>query len=107
MKRKIEETNVVADKAKATAGEGDKSFSFTDLALDPRLVQAVAEQKFSQPTLVQRMAIPLALKGQDVLCKAKTGSGKTAAYVLPVLAGILKRKSVRNSSIVGRPRTAY
>ncbi len=95
MKRKIEETNETAEKAKATPAGTDKSFSFTDLGLDPRLVQAVAEQKFSQPTLVQRMAIPVALKGQDVLCKAKTGSGKTAAYVLPVLAGILKRKIVR------------
>ncbi|PHH61622.1 hypothetical protein CDD81_8137 [Ophiocordyceps australis] len=67
--------------------------TFADLGLDPRLVQAVASQNYLKPTLVQRKAIPLALNGQDVLCKAKTGSGKTAAYVLPVLAGILKRKS--------------
>ncbi|OAA43564.1 ATP-dependent RNA helicase DBP9 [Cordyceps fumosorosea ARSEF 2679] len=93
MKRKIEDTNELADEARRPPRDADKSFSFTDLALDPRLVQAVAEQKFSRPTLVQRMAIPIALKGQDVLCKAKTGSGKTAAYVLPLLAGILKRKA--------------
>ncbi|KAM3430919.1 hypothetical protein MY4824_007407 [Beauveria thailandica] len=93
MKRKVEDMVDKAEKAIPTANESEKSFSFSDLALDPRLVQAVAEQKFSQPTLVQRMAIPIALKGQDVLCKAKTGSGKTAAYVLPVLNGILKRKT--------------
>ncbi|PMB64976.1 ATP-dependent RNA helicase DBP9 [Beauveria bassiana] len=93
MKRKVEDMADTAEKATSTAGKSEKSFSFTDLALDPRLVQAVAEQKFSQPTLVQRMAIPIALKGQDVLCKAKTGSGKTAAYVLPVLNGIVKRKT--------------
>ncbi|KAM3535234.1 hypothetical protein MY4038_001475 [Beauveria bassiana] len=93
MKRKVEDMADTAEKATSTAGKSEKSFSFTDLALDPRLVQAVAEQKFSQPTLVQRMAIPIALKGQDVLCKAKTGSGKTAAYVLPVLNGIIKRKT--------------
>ncbi|KAM3508558.1 hypothetical protein MY11210_006666 [Beauveria gryllotalpidicola] len=93
MKRKIEDMADTAEKTTPTLDESDKSFSFADLALDPRLVQAVAEHKFSQPTLVQRMAIPIALKGQDVLCKAKTGSGKTAAYVLPVLAGILKRKT--------------
>ncbi|TQV91923.1 hypothetical protein V2A60_005982 [Cordyceps javanica] len=93
MKRKIEETNETAETPVPSSGDASNHFSFTDLALDPRLVQAVAEQKFSQPTLVQRMAIPIALKGQDVLCKAKTGSGKTAAYVLPVLAGILKRKT--------------
>lgn len=68
--------------------------SFAELGLDPRLVQAVAKQSFEKPTLVQRKAIPLALQGQDVLCKAKTGSGKTAAYVLPLLSSILKRKSV-------------
>lgn len=68
--------------------------SFAELGLDPRLVQAVAKQSFEKPTLVQRKAIPLALQGQDVLCKAKTGSGKTAAYVLPVLSSILKRKTV-------------
>jgi ATP-dependent RNA helicase DDX56/DBP9 len=68
--------------------------SFAELGLDPRLVQAIAKQSFEKPTLVQRKAIPLALKGQDVLCKAKTGSGKTAAYVLPVLSSILKRKTV-------------
>lgn len=68
--------------------------SFAELGLDPRLVQAVAKQSFEKPTLVQRKAIPLALQGQDVLCKAKTGSGKTAAYVLPLLSGILRRKTV-------------
>lgn len=72
----------------------DAELTFSDLGLDPRLVQAVAKQSFEKPTLVQRKAIPLALAGQDVLCKAKTGSGKTAAYVLPVLSGILKRKAV-------------
>ncbi|KAK4149597.1 hypothetical protein C8A00DRAFT_46818 [Chaetomidium leptoderma] len=71
----------------------DAEPSFAELGLDPRLVQAVAKQSFEKPTLVQRKAIPLALQGQDVLCKAKTGSGKTAAYVLPVLSNILKRKA--------------
>lgn len=71
--------------------------SFVDLGLDPRLLQAIAEQKFAKPTLVQRKAIPLALNGQDVLAKADCGSGKTAAYVLPVLSSILKRKTVRSN----------
>ena len=74
--------------------EAKAELSFAELGLDPRLVQAVAKQSFEKPTLVQRTAIPLTLQGQDVLCKAKTGSGKTAAYVLPLLSGILKRKSV-------------
>ena len=80
--------------AKAAEAETEADLSFAQLGLDARLVQAVAEQGFLKPTLVQKRAIPLALNGQDVLCRAKTGSGKTAAYVLPVLNGILKRKTV-------------
>lgn len=82
-------------KAQPEKPKPEPELSFAELGLDPRLVQAVAKQSFEKPTLVQRKAIPLALQGQDVLCKAKTGSGKTAAYVLPVLSGILKRKTVR------------
>lgn len=78
-----------------TAGPGP---AFSDLALDARLLQAIASQKYQTPTLVQSKVIPLALNGQDVLAKAKTGSGKTAAYLLPVLHGVLKRKQVRGVS---------
>lgn len=106
MKRKLNENDVPtsaepeADQQMAnaetttTTATPEEEATFADLGLDARLVQAVAQQKFLKPTLVQRKAIPLALDGKDVLCKAKTGSGKTAAYVLPVLAGILKKKSV-------------
>ncbi|KAL6921616.1 hypothetical protein ACHAPO_010987 [Fusarium lateritium] len=72
--------------------------SFVDLGLDPRLLQAIAQQKFAKPTLVQRKAIPLALNGQDVLAKADCGSGKTAAYVLPLLSSILKRKATDSTA---------
>lgn len=101
MKRKLNQDGVPSpEPTEQPAGEPDgaeQDTTFANLGLDARLVQAVAEQSFLKPTLVQRKAIPLALNGQDVLCKAKTGSGKTAAYVLPVLAGILKRKAVRRA----------
>lgn len=71
-----------------------KDPSFGELGLDPRLVQALAKQNFEKPTPVQHKVIPLALDGQDVAAKAPCGSGKTAAYVLPLLSAILKRKSV-------------
>ncbi|KAK4128434.1 DEAD-domain-containing protein [Parathielavia appendiculata] len=87
----LETKSSQAEKQPAAA-KSEPELTFADLGLDPRLVQAVAQQSFEKPTLVQRKAIPLALQGQDVLCKAKTGSGKTAAYVLPVLSSILKRK---------------
>ncbi|PHH69032.1 hypothetical protein CDD80_7060 [Ophiocordyceps camponoti-rufipedis] len=84
---------------KTRAAVEDKA-TFAELGLDARLLQAVGEMKLVRPTLVQRRAIPMALDGRDVLCRAKTGSGKTAAYVLPVLAGILKRKAVVGDAVV-------
>jgi len=95
--KKAEKQKQEANKDKKQDDEKEPA-SFADLGLDPRLVQAVAKQSFEKPTLVQRKAIPLALGGQDILCKAKTGSGKTAAYVLPVLSGILKRKQTDGSA---------
>ena len=65
--------------------------SFDSLGLDPRLLQAVVHQKFPAPTPVQAHTIPLALQGKDILARSKTGSGKTAAYVLPILQSILAR----------------
>lgn len=66
--------------------------SFTSFKLDPRLLKAITVQ-FEKPTLVQEAAIPLALKGRDIVARAKTGSGKTLAYVIPIVNQIL-RKSV-------------
>lgn len=71
-----------------------KDESFVGLGLDARLLQAIAKQNYTTPTLVQRRAIPLAIAGRDVLARAKTGSGKTAAYLLPVIHSILARKAV-------------
>lgn len=80
----------------APPGEDSKTTTpgFSELGLDARLLQAIASQKYQTPTLVQSKVVPLALNGQDVLAKAKTGSGKTAAYLLPLLHAILKRKQV-------------
>jgi len=75
--------------------------SFASFGLDDRLTRAVLKAKYTKPTLVQATAIPIALEGRDVLCRAKTGSGKTVAYSLPVLQKILVAKSVRPSSFVG------
>jgi ATP-dependent RNA helicase RhlE len=58
---------------------------FTTLGLVPALAQAAAELGFTAPTPVQLEAIPAILRGVDLLATAQTGSGKTAAYVLPLL----------------------
>jgi len=59
--------------------------SFDNLGLAPDLLRAVAHQGYTEPTPVQREAIPLVLEGRDVLAAAQTGTGKTAAFVLPIL----------------------
>ena len=58
---------------------------FSDLALDPRVLQAVADAGYETPTPIQAQAIPPALLGQDVLGIAQTGTGKTASFVLPMI----------------------
>jgi len=58
---------------------------FSDLALDPRVLQAVSEAGYETPTPIQEQAIPHALLGRDVLGIAQTGTGKTASFVLPMI----------------------
>ena len=74
----------------------DKKATFTSFShiLDPRILRALADAGFARPTLVQAKAIPLALENRDILARARTGSGKTAAYCIPVVQKILSAKSV-------------
>jgi ATP-dependent RNA helicase RhlE len=59
--------------------------SFDTLGLAPEFLRAVADQGYTQPTPVQAEAIPLVLAGRDLMANAQTGTGKTAAFVLPLL----------------------
>ena len=58
---------------------------FEELGLSPELVRTVADEGYTEPTPVQERAIPLVLEGKDVLAAAQTGTGKTAAFSLPIL----------------------
>jgi ATP-dependent RNA helicase RhlE len=66
------------------APRGDR-LTFDTLGLSADLLQTVAQERYEQPTPVQAKAIPLVLAGRDVLAAAQTGTGKTAAFVLPIL----------------------
>ena len=59
--------------------------SFSSLELHASLLKVIDAQGFTEPTAIQKGAIPAVLQGKDVLGIAKTGSGKTAAYLLPIL----------------------
>ncbi|KAK0154360.1 putative ATP-dependent RNA helicase DDX56 [Merluccius polli] len=84
---------------------------FHEMGIDDRLLkccitsyatvtQAIADLGWAQPTLIQEKAIPLALEGKDILARARTGSGKTAAYAVPVIQHILASKqSVREQDV--------
>src|SRR5512143_2558525 len=63
---------------------------FSGLGLDPRVVEALAVLGYEEPTPVQREAIPPLLAGRDVLGQAATGTGKTAAFALPLLQRLPK-----------------
>src|SRR5215468_10616821 len=59
--------------------------SFADLGLSPEVLQAVRDAGYETPTPIQEQAIPYVLMGRDVLGCAQTGTGKTAAFTLPML----------------------
>jgi len=78
--------------------------SFADLGLTPSLVRAAGQHGYSEPTPIQAAAIPAALQGQDLLASAQTGSGKTAAFGLPLLQRHLQSR-VREERARGPLRT--
>ena len=65
MKRKLNEDNVPVGASSEQSNQLEPTFA--DLRLEPRLLQAIAKQNFSKPTIVQSKAIPLALEGKDIL----------------------------------------
>jgi len=64
--------------------------NFDQFSLDPRIVAAIKNAGYVTPTPIQRQAIPVVLEGRDVLGLAQTGTGKTAAFVLPILQRLTK-----------------
>ncbi|KAN0095224.1 DEAD domain containing protein [Hyaloscypha variabilis] len=99
MKRKLDANDVPVPAAEVEVQKEENTFA--SLGLETRLLQGITKQNFKTPTPVQSKAIPLALEGRDILARAKTGSGKTAAYLLPILHSILKQKQTNST-----PRTS-
>lgn len=99
MKRKLDHNDAptVEVSSKPTPKESDYT-SFESFNLDSRLLQAISKAGYTTPTPIQAQAIPLALQGKDVLAQSKTGSGKTATYVIPILQAVLHSKSTLSDS---------
>jgi len=72
--------------------------SFENLNLNPSLLKAIAACGYTEPTPIQAQAIPQVMTGQDLLASAQTGTGKTAAFVLPALHRILSTQPSRGAA---------
>jgi len=89
--RRLEWINCVYNRSASAEAHGKElkfHMSFTDLGLQAGLLKAVNDLGYKEPTPIQEQAIPLALEGRDILGCAQTGTGKTAAFVLPTLQRI-------------------
>jgi len=75
---------------------GAITMNFEDLKLAPAILKAVREQGYETPTAIQAQAIPLVLEGHDLLGGAQTGTGKTAAFTLPLLHRLTMSRSAQN-----------
>ncbi len=71
--------------------------SFADLQLAPQILKALDEAGYKTPTPIQAQAIPVVLKGEDLMAGAQTGTGKTAAFSLPLLQQLLPHASASTS----------
>lgn len=69
--------------------------SFAHFGFDEPLMKSIRKSEYTQPTPIQSQAIPAALSGRDIIGIAKTGSGKTAAYLWPLLIHIMDQKELQ------------
>ena len=76
---------------------------FTALKLHPSLLAGIKDLGFVRPTPIQAESIPAGLSGRDVLATAQTGSGKTAAFLLPILQGLIDTPRGRTRALVLAP----
>jgi ATP-dependent RNA helicase RhlE len=77
--------------------------TFSDFKFDPRLVEGLDSMGYEKPTPVQEMTIPVILENHDLIACAQTGTGKTAAYILPLLNKIVQEESRHLSTLVIAP----
>src|SRR5437870_10433076 len=76
---------------------------FHALGLHPALVKATREIHYVEPTPIQAQAIPAVLAGRDLLATAQTGTGKTAAFLLPILHLLLKQPRGTTQALIVTP----
>ncbi len=99
VKRSVEEKKILR------SDQAGICLNFTDLGLNPEILRAVRNAGYVAPTPIQAQAIPVVLKGRDLLGCAQTGTGKTAAFALPILQRLSKTSdSQKQSNIVNNSK---
>ena len=83
-KKKSDPTPTAAD-----AMSVEQPFRFADLHLHPTILDAIRDAGYTSPTPIQREAIPIALNGRYIMGLAQTGTGKTAAFTLPIIERLI------------------
>jgi len=78
----------------------DDCVNFHEMGIDDRVQKAIARLGWLRPLPIQEKTIPLALQGKDILARARTGSGKTAAYAIPIIQKILSTKQVAREQCI-------
>ncbi|TNE88795.1 MAG: DEAD/DEAH box helicase [Deltaproteobacteria bacterium] len=78
--------------------------NFSDLALDERILAAISDLGFTEPTPIQEEAIPVLLEGHDIIGGARTGSGKTAAFALPMLEKVKAGERIPKALVLAPTR---
>ncbi|TDF41747.1 DEAD/DEAH box helicase [Alteromonadaceae bacterium M269] len=73
--------------------------SFASLGLSASILEAIEEQGYNAPSPIQEQSIPVILKGNDLMAAAQTGTGKTAAFTLPILETLSKNGKVRSNHV--------
>jgi ATP-dependent RNA helicase RhlE len=73
---------------------------FDEMGLHDELLRAIRENNYSEPTPIQEKAIPRVLDGQDVMCCAQTGTGKTAAFALPILQRLAEKERAHLRALI-------
>ena len=86
-------TDITQDPSRDDAAAPPPAVEFSTLPLAPMLQKAIADSGYTLATPIQAKAIPLVLAGRDVMGAAQTGTGKTAAFSLPLLQKMLKHET--------------
>ena len=74
--------------------------TFQDLNLTPEILKALSEEGYTQPTPIQAKAIPIVLEGRDLLGCAQTGTGKTAAFSIPIIQLLDNKESKQRNRTI-------